>query len=103
MLLPSELESFGLAALEAMACDVVPIATNVGGIPEVVEHGTNGFLAQVGDVEAMAGYAIELFRDQRKLETISRAARKTAQARFCTSKIIPQYEDFYRRVLERSS
>lgn len=103
MLLPSELESFGLAALEAMACEVVPIATNVGGIPEVVEHGTNGFLAQVGDVEAMAGYAIELFRDQKKLETVSKAARRSAQARFCTSRIIPQYEDFYRRVLERSS
>jgi len=103
MLLPSELESFGLAALEAMACEVVPIASNVGGIPEVVDHGKNGFLAPVGDVEAMAGYAIDLFRNPEKLKEISKAARKSAQARFCSSKIIPQYEEFYRRVLERSS
>src|SRR6476661_1493719 len=54
MLLPSELESFGLAALEAMACEVVPIATRVGGVPEVIEHGLNGYMADVGDVNAMA-------------------------------------------------
>ena len=60
MLMPSELESFGLAALEAMACEVVPIATNAGGVPEVIEHGKTGFLAAVGDVETMANYAIEV-------------------------------------------
>ena len=58
MLLPSELESFGLAALEAMACEVVPIATRVGGVPEVIEHGVSGFLADVGDVDTMARLAI---------------------------------------------
>src|SRR5207302_4816612 len=63
MLLPSQLESFGLAALEAMACEVVPIATRVGGVPEVVEHGKSGFLADVGDVETMARYAIDLLSD----------------------------------------
>ena len=67
MLLPSELESFGLAALEAMACEVVPIATNVGGLPEVIEHGKTGFLADVGDVDTMAKYAIELLSDETKL------------------------------------
>ena len=60
LLLPSELESFGLAALEGMACEVVPIATRVGGMPEVIEHGKSGYLADVGDVETMARYAIEL-------------------------------------------
>jgi L-malate glycosyltransferase len=99
MLLPSQLESFGLAALEAMASRVVPIATNVGGLPEVVEHGKSGFLADVGDVETMARYAIDLLRDDAKLDAMGKAARCAAQARFCTTRIIPQYENFYRRVL----
>ena len=99
MLLPSQLESFGLAALEAMACQVVPIATNVGGIPEVIEHGKSGFLADVGDVETMARYAIDILGDDARLKSLGKAARASAQSRFCSSKIIPQYEDFYRRVL----
>ena len=103
MLLPSELESFGLAALEAMACEVVPVATNVGGIPEVIEHGKSGFLADIGDVESMAKYSIELLSEEKRLQEMRKACRGVAQARFCTTKIIPQYEDFYRRVLERSS
>jgi L-malate glycosyltransferase len=103
MLMPSELESFGLAALEAMACEVVPIATRVGGVPEVIDHGTSGYLADVGDVETMARYALELLGDDNKLRTVAKQARKAAQSRFCSSKIVPQYEAFYRRVLERSS
>jgi L-malate glycosyltransferase len=103
MLMPSELESFGLAALEAMACEVVPIATRAGGVPEVIEHGVSGFLADVGDVETMARYAIELLGDEARLRTMGKQARAAARAKFCSSKIIPLYEDFYRRVLERSS
>jgi L-malate glycosyltransferase len=103
MLMPSELESFGLAALEAMACEVVPIATRVGGVPEVIEHGTSGYLADVGDVETMARYAIELLSDDARLDEMRKQARAVAQSRFCSSKIVPQYEEFYRRVLERSS
>jgi len=103
MLLPSELESFGLAALEAMACEVVPIATRVGGLPEVIDHGVTGYLASVGDVETMARYAIDLLGDETKLRAMAKASRAGAQSRFCTSRIIPQYEEFYRRVLERSS
>ena len=103
MLMPSELESFGLAALEAMACEVVPIATRVGGVPEVIEHGKSGYLAEVGDISAMAGYAIDLLSDENALRTMANACRAVAQARFCTTKIIPQYEEFYRRVMERSS
>jgi N-acetyl-alpha-D-glucosaminyl L-malate synthase BshA len=103
MLMPSELESFGLAALEAMACEVVPIATRVGGVPEVIEHGISGYLADVGDVDTMAGYALELLGDASKLEIMGQQARAQAKSRFCASKIVPQYEEFYRRVLERSS
>ena len=103
MLLPSELESFGLAALEAMACEVVPIATDEGGLPEVVDHGKTGFLAAVGDVETMANYAIEILSDESKLREMGEQARASAQARFCASKIIPMYESFYREVLDRSS
>src|SRR5262252_4251254 len=103
MLLPSELESFGLAALEAMACEVVPVATRAGGVPEVVEHGVSGFLADVGDVETMARYATELLGDEARLRDMGKRARQGAQARFCTSRIIPLYEDFYRRVLAKSS
>jgi N-acetyl-alpha-D-glucosaminyl L-malate synthase BshA len=103
MLLPSQLESFGLAALEAMACEVVPIATNEGGVPEVIDHGKTGFLAAVGDVETMANYAIEILSDGAKLKQMGEAARASAQARFCASKIIPLYEKHYRTVLDRSS
>jgi L-malate glycosyltransferase len=103
LLLPSELESFGLAALEGMACEVVPIATRVGGIPELIEHGKSGYLAEVGDVESMARYAIELLGDDAALRTMAKASRAVAQSRFCSSRIIPQYEEYYRRVLERAS
>jgi L-malate glycosyltransferase len=102
LLLPSRLESFGLAALEAMACEVVPIATNVGGVPEVIEHGRTGFLAEVGDVEEMARCAIDLLSDDAKLKQMGREGRTVAQGRFCSTRIIPQYEKFYRSVLERS-
>src|ERR1700726_1288122 len=103
MLIPSELESFGLAALEAMACEVVPISTRSGGIPEVIDHGKSGYLADVGDVETMARYAVELLNDEDALHQMAKASRAVAQSRFCASRIIPQYEGFYRRVLERAS
>src|SRR6202789_353430 len=97
MLMPSELETFGLAALEGMACEVVPIATNTGGVPEVIEHGVSGFLADVGDVDTMAGYAINLLSDEAALRAMGKRARAAAMNRFCASKIIPLYEDFYRK------
>jgi N-acetyl-alpha-D-glucosaminyl L-malate synthase BshA len=103
MLLPSELESFGLAALEAMACEVVPISTRAGGVPEVVDHGKTGYLADVGDVDTMARYAIELLNNEQKLREMGKQARASAMQRFCSTKIVKQYEDFYRRVLERSA
>ena len=103
MLMPSELESFGLAALEAMACEVVPIATRAGGVPEVIDHGKTGFLADVGDVDTMAGYAIELLTHEERLRAMGQAARAVALDRFCSTKIVKQYEDYYLRVLERSA
>ena len=103
MLVPSELESFGLAALEGMACEVPAIATSVGGVPEVVEHGKTGFLAKVGDVETMARYAVEILSDEKRLRDMGKTARWEAQSRFCASRIIPEYEKFYERVLERSA
>jgi N-acetyl-alpha-D-glucosaminyl L-malate synthase BshA len=102
MLMPSELETFGLAALEGMACEVVPIATRTGGVPEVVEHGVNGFLAEVGDVDAMARYAIDLLSDETALRAMGKRARAGAQAKYCSTRIIPLYEDFYRKVLAQS-
>jgi L-malate glycosyltransferase len=103
LLMPSELESFGLAALEAMASEVVPVATRVGGVPEVIEHGKSGFLADVGDVDSMARYAIEILKDETQLRAMGKQCRAAASARFCTTIIIPHYEEFYRRIMERSS
>lgn len=103
MLVPSELESFGLSALEAMACEVPTVATAVGGVPEVIEHGRTGYLAQVGDVETMARCAIEILSDEKRLREMGMLARWEAQANFCSTKIIPEYEQFYKRVLERAA
>ena len=102
MLMPSEMESFGLAALEAMACRVPSISTNVGGVPELIENGVNGLLFEVGDVDGMSTAAIDLLNDPERLERISATGRRTAQDHFCTSRIIPLYEKYYQRVLERS-
>jgi len=103
LLLPSEMESFGLAALEAMACEVVPVASRVGGLPEVITDGVDGYLCEAGDVEAMAGRALEVLSDDAKLDALRKAARHTAQERFCTTKIIPKYEELYRGLLECKS
>lgn len=99
LLLPSELESFGLVALEAMACGVVPVATNVGGLPEVITHGRDGFLEDVGDVDAHAARVVEILSSSMIKGRMAAAARRTAETRFCTTKIIPRYEDYYRRIL----
>jgi len=103
MLLPSELESFGLAALEAMACEVPSITTRTGGVPEVIEHDKNGLLAEVGDVEGMAQLAIALLSDEKQLRAMGKRARIQAQSKFCASRIIPQYEEFYRTILEQTA
>jgi N-acetyl-alpha-D-glucosaminyl L-malate synthase BshA len=103
MLMPSEMESFGLAALEAMACGVPTIGTRVGGVPELIEDGHNGLLFHVGDVEAMADAALRLFRDEPRLRAMARAGRKSAQDNFCASRVIPLYEEYYDRVVARGA
>ena len=99
MLLPSELESFGLAALEAMACEVPTVATRVGGVPEVVEHGETGYLAHVGDIDEMARCAIDILSDESRLRAMGRRAREVAEDKFSAAKIIPLYEGFYREMI----
>jgi N-acetyl-alpha-D-glucosaminyl L-malate synthase BshA len=102
MLLPSEYEAFGLAALEAMACGVPTVAARTGGIPELITDGEDGLLAPAGDIEAMAAHALSLLTDDRRFERFSAAARRTAETRFSTERIIPQYEACYRDVLGRA-
>jgi N-acetyl-alpha-D-glucosaminyl L-malate synthase BshA len=99
LLMPSELESFGLAALEAMACKVPSIATRVGGVPELVDHGVTGLLYNVGDVDAMATGALSLLNDPAGLQAMRDAGRKAAQKRFCATLVVPQYVRFYEQVL----
>src|SRR6266567_290734 len=101
-LLPSQLESFGLAALEAMACEVPVIATNVGGVPEVVEHGVDGFLVQPGDVKEAARYAIEILSRADRGREMGKTARIHAKKNFCANDVIPAYENYYKRVLAES-
>jgi N-acetyl-alpha-D-glucosaminyl L-malate synthase BshA len=102
LLLPSELETFGLAALEAMACGVVPVATNAGGVPELITNGVDGFIEPVGDVKAQAGRVIQLLTDDGLRARMAAAARETAVSRFASSSIIPQYEAHYSEVLQRA-
>ena len=99
LLLPSEQESFGLAALEAMACEVPVVASRVGGVPEVVTDGETGCLAEVGDVDKMADDAARLLTDEDARRAMGRRARESALSRYSTDLVIPQYLDFYERVL----
>src|SRR6201986_984152 len=98
-LLPSQLESFGLAALEAMACEVPVVATNVGGIPEVVTHGVDGYLVEPGDVKSAGQFALDTLARAGRGREMGQLARKNAKSRFCSNDVIPQYERYYQRVL----
>ncbi len=98
-LLPSQTESFGLAALEAMSVGVPVVSSNTGGIPEVNEHNYSGFLSDVGDVDDMAQNAISLLSDKTKLDMFKRHAKEQA-SKFCITKILPQYEELYKSVLD---
>jgi len=99
LLMPSQLESFGLAALEAMACKVPAISTRVGGVPELVDDGETGLLFDVGDVDGMAQGALKLLNAPAELNAMRDAARKAAQKRFCASLVVPRYVEFYQQVL----
>ncbi len=103
MLMPSELESFGLAALEAMACEVPTIGTAVGGMPELIEHDVTGLLFPVGAVDEMSEAAIALLQNPEHMQAMAKAARRMAQQSYCASRIIPRYEQFYESVLRNSA
>jgi len=100
-LLPSQSESFGLSALEAMACGLPVISTSIGGIPEVNVHANTGYIAEIGDIDRMAKYAVELLTNDDKYTSFSRAARRRAVEMFDKERIVPMYEDFYTRILSR--
>jgi N-acetyl-alpha-D-glucosaminyl L-malate synthase BshA len=102
LLMPSEMESFGLAALEAMACGVVPVVTNVGGVPELVTDGVDGCIEGVGEVSKLAVRAVQLLTDPGLHARMAAAARQTAVDRFSTERLIPQYERYYEQILAGS-
>lgn len=100
LLLPSDLESFGLAALEGMACGVPAVCSHVGGLPEVIRDGVEGYLVPPRDVTTMAARALDILTNPGRRELMGKAARQRALSQFCSTKIIPLYEKLYRRVLE---
>lgn len=103
MLLPSEKESFGLVALEAMACGVPTVASNAGGIPELITHGRTGYLAPVGDTALMSEYAIKLLSDEVLYQSFSEACIHRAQTQFSVEQLTEQYEQIYYRLLGKTT
>lgn len=99
-LLPSATESFGLVALEAMACGVPVVGSRVGGLPEVVRHGRNGLLYPVGDVDAMAGGVCRLLRDRPRRKQYGKNGFARATTFFQKDRIVQEYLDYYFRVLD---
>ena len=102
-IIPSQSESFGLSALEAMACELPVIASSVGGLPELVVHGETGFIAEIGDVERMAKYAIELLTNEGKYKIFASSSRNRAVEVFNKKKVVDAYEQFYNQVLTGQS
>ena len=98
-LIPSQSESFGLAALEAMACGLPVISSSVGGLPELIKHNETGFIAEIGDVDRMAKYALELLSNEKKYKLFSENSRQRAVNKFDKSKVVPLYEQYYKEIL----
>ncbi len=101
-IMPSESESFGLAALEAMACQVPVISSNAGGMPELNINGITGYMSNVGDVEDMASNALRILSDDLTLNTFKHQALKRA-AEFDISIILPKYENYYRQIIQSAN
>ena len=101
LMLPSELESFGLVALEAMASEVPVIATQVGGVSEVVDDGVDGFLFDVGDLDSMVEAATSILSDPNLRTRLGRAGREHAKRNFCHERIVGQYVELYSRTIDR--
>jgi N-acetyl-alpha-D-glucosaminyl L-malate synthase BshA len=102
MLMPSQSESFGLSALEAMSCSVPVVSSSTGGLPELVAHGETGYIAELGDVQRMAKYAIELLTDERKWKVFSQNSRNRAVEKFDVNLIVPLYEKLYDEALSET-
>ena len=98
-IIPSQSESFGLAALEAMACGVPVVSSSVGGLPELIRHNETGFIAEIGDIDRMAKYSIDLLTNSKKHKIFSENSRKRAVEKFDKSVILPQYINHYKKVL----
>ena len=98
-LLPSNKESFGLSALEALSCGVPVIGCNVGGLPEVVRHGETGILLPPGDIAGLSAAAIEILSDPLKWKSMSELGAADARARFSEDAIVPLYEEIYRKAM----
>ncbi len=101
MLMPSQSESFGLSALEAMACEVPVVSSSVGGLPELQVHGETGYIAEIGDVSRMARYAVDLLTNESRHAMFRAACRARAVNNFDVRKIVDKYEEYYRLCLEK--
>ncbi len=101
LLLPSETESFGLVALEAMACEVPVVVSKVGGLPEVVTDGVEGYLVDPHQVGQMAERSLEILSDEKLRREMGRRGREKAKSRFCSEAIVKQYEEYYVKVLAK--
>jgi N-acetyl-alpha-D-glucosaminyl L-malate synthase BshA len=99
-IIPSQSESFGLSALEAMSCGVPVISSSVGGLPELNHHGETGYIAEIGDVDRMAKYAIEMLTNPKRYDLLSKNARKRAEF-FSEDNIVPLYEKFYEKIIDK--
>ena len=100
-LIPSQSESFGLAALEAMSCGLPVISSSVGGLPELVRHNETGYIAEIGDISRMAKYSVELLSNEKKYKLFSENARERAVNKFDKNKVIPIYEEYYKQTLSK--
>lgn len=98
-LIPSQSESFGLAALEAMSCGLPVISSSVGGLPELIRHNESGFIAEIGDIDRMAKYAIDLLTNEKKYKMFSENSRAIAVEKYSTDIVVPLYENYYEQIL----
>ena len=97
-LLPSSQESFGMAALEAMACEVPVVASRIGGLPELIDDGQTGFLCEMDDIDGMAERALQILGDDMQARAIAKTAAASVTRRFCVDKVVPMYEEYYGQI-----